>query len=114
MLGCDKLKQDCQPQKIGGFSELVYTICRRGSFAMSRFFTAQEMEHLCISEYFGCLRLDESMEKYLIGILIFVKVLVFNMFLQPHKFDNLNFPKHKQPLKNNMYILSSVYYRIIC
>ncbi len=35
------------------------------------------------------------------------------MLLQPHKFDNVNFPKSKAVLKNNMYIIASVYYQII-
>ena len=41
-----------------------------------------------------------------------VKVLVFNMLLQPHKFDPVNFPKGKQPLSNNMHIIASVFYRL--
>jgi broad specificity polyphosphatase/5'/3'-nucleotidase SurE len=34
------------------------------------------------------------------------------MFLQPHKFDNINFPKSKQQLTYNMYIMASIYYRL--
>lgn len=44
--------------------------------------------------------------------MVFVKVLIFNMLLQPHKFDSVNFPKKKQPLTNNMFIIASVYYRL--
>jgi len=45
-------------------------------------------------------------------LVVIVKVLIFNMLLQPHKFDHLNFPRDKQPLCNNMHIIASVYYRL--
>lgn len=45
-------------------------------------------------------------------MVVFLKVLVFNMFLQPHKFDNINFPKRKKVLTKNMIIIGSVYYRL--
>lgn len=48
---------------------------------------------MCISEYYGFFRIDAELEKYLIGILVFVKIFIFNMFLQPYKFDVKNFPK---------------------
>jgi len=51
------------------------------------------MEQICISEYFGFFRIDESLQKFLIGLLVFIKVFIFNMFLQPSKFDEKNFPK---------------------
>lgn len=41
-----------------------------------------------------------------------MKVLIFNMLLQPHKFDNINFPKSKRRLTNNMYVIASTYYRL--
>ena len=44
--------------------------------------------------------------------MVILKVLIFNMFLQPYKFDPVNFPKNKQPLSNNMHIVASVYYRL--
>lgn len=43
---------------------------------------------------------------------VFVKMLVFNMFLQPQKFDNVNFPKSKKTLTKNMYVIGSVYYKL--
>ena len=49
----------------------------------------------------------------MIGMLVFVKVLIFNMFLQPYKFDNVNFPKSKVTLQANMYILGSMLYRMV-
>lgn len=48
----------------------------------------------------------------MLSLMIFVKVLIFNMLLQPHKFDSVNFPKKKQPLSNNMHIIASVFYRL--
>jgi len=43
---------------------------------------------------------------------VFVKVLVFNMLLQPHKFDPLNFPKNKPSLTKIMFLVASVYYKL--
>ena len=48
----------------------------------------------------------------MVGMVVWVKVLVFNMLLQPHKFDSVNFPHKKQPLTRNMLILGSIYYRL--
>ena len=39
-------------------------------------------------------------------------MLIFNMLLQPHKFDSASFPRNKEPLATNMYIIASVYYRL--
>ena len=39
-------------------------------------------------------------------------MLVFNMLLQPRKFDSASFPKGKEPLSTNMYIIASVYYKL--
>lgn len=66
----------------------------RGSFPMSRFWSAYEMRHICVSEFYGCVRADESLEKFLLGMFVFVKLLIFNLILQPHKFDSENFPKN--------------------
>ena len=41
-----------------------------------------------------------------------MKMLVFNMLLQPHKFDSDNFKRHKEPLAANMYVIASVYYKL--
>jgi hypothetical protein len=71
------------------------------------------MRHLCISEFYGCLRADDSLEKFLLGMLVFVKLLVFNIILQPHKFDSENFPKTNEKLQTNMFVLGSVYYRLV-
>lgn len=48
----------------------------------------------------------------MIGMVVFIKVLIFNMFLQPYKFDSINFGKSKKTLINNMIIIGSVYYRL--
>jgi hypothetical protein len=48
----------------------------------------------------------------MIGMVVFIKVLIFNMLLQPHKFDQVNFPKSKKMLTKNMYIISSTYYKL--
>ena len=112
-IGIKKLKENCTSQRISLFSEILVNFCRRGSFAMNRFWTAHEMEQICISEYYGFFRIDPSLEKFLIGVLVFIKVFIFNLFLQPHKFDEDNFPKHKEPLNSNMSIVSSVYYHLI-
>jgi hypothetical protein len=48
----------------------------------------------------------------MVGLAVFVKVLVFNLLLQPHKFDSDNFPKGKHPLGSLMYIIASVFYRL--
>lgn len=111
-IGLEKTKQECTPSKIALFSEILLNICSRGSFVMSRFWSALEMKSICISEYLGCIRADQSLEKVLLTLMVFVKVLVFNMLLQPSKFDPLNFPKNKQPLSNNMHIIASLYYRL--
>jgi len=49
----------------------------------------------------------------MVGVVVFVKVLIFNMLLQPHKFDSINFPKSKKLLTNNMHIIASTYYRLV-
>ena len=40
-------------------------------------------------------------------------MLLFNLILQPHKFDNENFEKNKEPLYTNLKIVGSVYYHLI-
>jgi hypothetical protein len=79
---------------------------------MSRFWTAFEMEMICVSEYYGFIRIDEHSEKILIIIFVLIKVFIFNMILQPHKFDPLNFKKNAQPLYRNMHLFASIYYHI--
>ena len=59
----------------------------RGSYVMSRFWSAYEFRTICVSEFYGCIRADDSLEKHLIGMVVFVKLLIFNMILQPHKMD---------------------------
>jgi hypothetical protein len=39
---------------------------------------------------------------------------IFNMLLQPFKFDSINFKKSMEPLMSNMYLISSVFYHIVC
>ena len=34
------------------------------------------------------------------------------MLLQPRKFDSASFPKGKEPLSTNMYIIASVFYKL--
>lgn len=46
-------------------------------------------------------------------MVVFMKVLIFNMLLQPHKFDNTNFPKSKKQLTKNMYVIASTYYQLV-
>ena len=111
-IGIKKIYENSTSQKISAFTEILNNLCRRGSFAITRFWTAYEMEQICLSEFYGFFRIDPSLEKVLITILIFVKVFIFNMFLQPYKFDSVNFPKYKEPLGTNMMIISSVYYHL--
>jgi hypothetical protein len=70
------------------------------------------MKSLCISEFYGCIRAEATLEKFMVTMVVLVKVLVFNLLLQPHKFDSVNFPRGKQPLSSNMHIIASVYYRL--
>ena len=56
------------------------------------------------------MRADANLEKYLITVFVFIKLFVFNMLLQPHKFDEKSFPKRQEPLKANMKIIASVFY----
>ena len=112
-LGLQKMKRECTAQKISFFSQILYNLCMTGSFMMSRFWSSFQMEHICISQFYGCVRADANLEKYMIGMVVFVKVLIFNMLLQPQKFDPANFPKSKKQLHNTMYILSSIYYRLV-
>jgi hypothetical protein len=60
-LGLEKMKKDCTSQKISFFSEILHNLCMRGSFCMSRFWSAFEMESICVSEFYGCIRADESL-----------------------------------------------------
>jgi hypothetical protein len=62
---------------------------------VDNFWSQFEMKNICISEKYGILRLDKTLEQYMIGLLVIIKMLIFNMMLQPYKFDNQNFPKNK-------------------
>ena len=48
----------------------------------------------------------------MVGLVVIVKVLVFNLLLQPYKFDSINFPKNKPNLASNMHVIASVYYKL--
>jgi hypothetical protein len=56
---------------------------------------------------------DESLEKFLITVLVFIKVLIFNFIVQPYKFDEENFSKKKEVLQDNMKIIGSIYYSML-
>ena len=47
------------------------------------------------------------------GVFIFMKMLLFNMLLQPHKFDDQAFPKGKEPVSTNLKVIGSVYYHLV-
>lgn len=57
-IGITKLLEESTPQKISVFAEILYYLCFRGSFAVGRFWTAFEMEQVCVSECFGFIRAD--------------------------------------------------------
>jgi hypothetical protein len=53
-------------------------------------------------------------EKWMLVVFVFFKVLIFNMLLQPYKFDSINFTKSSEPLLSNMYLIASLLYHIGC
>lgn len=87
------MKKLANPKDVSLFGEILVVVCRNGSFPISRFWTINEIEKLRVSEYYGFVRADEWMEKLMILLFVFIKVLIFNMLLQPYKFDSINFTK---------------------
>lgn len=61
VIGINKILEECTTQKVSLFSEILLNLCRRGSFAVSRFWTVAEMEQICISEYYGFFRVDADL-----------------------------------------------------
>ena len=59
-IGINRFIEDATPQKLSLFTEILFNLCRRGSFAVSRFWTVADMEKICISEYYGFFRIDTS------------------------------------------------------
>ena len=102
LLGLKTLIENSTVLKITMFSELLYYFCMRGSFPTNEFWTVFEIEKVCLSEVYGSLRIDENLEHFLIGAFVFMKMLLFNMLLQPYKFDEESFPKNKEPLTTNI------------
>ena len=87
------MKKLSNPKDVSLFGQILVIVCQNGSFPISRFWTINEMQKLRISEYYGFIRADEWTEKMMILMFVFIKVLIFNMLLQPYKFDSINFTK---------------------
>lgn len=92
-IGINRMLEECTPHKISSFAELLVNTCRRGAFPINRLWTAYELEQVCVSHLLGCFRIDATLEKFLLTIFVLGKVFIFNMLLQPHKFDVKSFPK---------------------
>jgi len=50
----------------------------------------------------------------MLGMFVFIKLLIFNMLLQPYKFDSINFKKGVEPLLSNMFLIACVLYHAVC
>lgn len=59
------------------------------------------------------MRLESYGEKALIAILVFAKIFIYNMLLQPYKFDSINFKIGQEPLLSNMSIYASIWYELV-
>lgn len=44
---------------------------------------------------------------------MFIKIFIFNMLVQPHKFDAKNFPRKAEPISTNMRVVGSVFYYMV-
>lgn len=59
-IGINRILEDATQQKMSLFSEILFNLCRRGSFAVTRFWAVADMEKICISEFYGFFRVDAN------------------------------------------------------
>ena len=64
--------------------ELLFHTCKNGNFGCLNFvFTAEEMNVVSVSEDFGYMHGDKSLQLSAILLLVFVKVVVYNILEKP-------------------------------
>ena len=74
--------------------------------------TKEELALTTVSDIHGYLRLTKNMEKSQIISFLFIKVLVYNTIITPEKIDFEKFGDEKQILRQNMFLIGSIFYRI--
>jgi hypothetical protein len=66
------------------FGDLLYFTCKHGSFGSQNYvFTAEEMMLLSISDEYGSMQADLFLEQSGLILLVFIKMVVFNILLKP-------------------------------
>ena len=88
--------------------------CKHGAFIENGVLTTQELETVCISETHQYLRLDKDLEKSQIISILFVKIIIYNLLLQPWKYNPEKYSISNEELYKNFYYISSVFYQLVC
>jgi hypothetical protein len=61
----------------------MHLFCKHGSYIANGVLTPDELDLVCISEKHCYLRMDKSVEKSQIISFFFIKILIYNILLQP-------------------------------
>jgi hypothetical protein len=97
------------------FTDLLYYMCKHGSYASYyQMHTQEELSLMCISEEHGYMRGDKELEKAAILSLLFIKILIFNVLLQPHKVPLLaSYSSNQTLIHKNLRLVANILYELL-
>lgn len=105
------LLNNSKPELINDFLEFILLTCVDRSFIPEGFLTEREIGYLSIDEDKSFIRMTKSIQETQLLVFIFVKMLTYNLLLQPWKFDEgLNSPE----ITLNMMLMGSMVYHCTC
>ena len=67
-----------------------------------------------MSDVHHYLRMDRWLEKSQLISIFFIKIIIYNLLLQPWKYNPEKYNIKNETLYNNFYYFSSVFYQLIC
>ena len=96
-------------------TELLYYLCKHGNYSCHEpIYTAEELSSGCISEAHGYMSCDHNLEKSLMLSLVFVKILLYNIFLKPEQMELfLKKSYDRKIIFSNLKLIGNIIYEIM-